>query len=166
MPEINFGPNTKASDVTPYSLGVLQDVMGVANIAKLTISSTRRYPPDQARVMFDNLETHGVAAQRQLYKPAGQAVIDVYVAGKAAGKTAVQIKADMTAKVIEVGPVNVSHHASDPNVLNVFDIAPTSVSNEAAFETAVNADARISKFLKPPRDPGLHLEIPQPQTTG
>jgi hypothetical protein len=164
MPEeIVFGPNAKPSDVTPYSLGVLRDVMAAANVAKLTISSTRRLPADQARVMFNNLETHGVDAQRLLYKPPGQAVIDVYVAGKAANKTADAIKADMTAKVIDVGPVNVSHHASDPNILNVFDIAPSSVSSQSAFEAAATADSRVSKFLKPPRDPGLHLEIPQPQ---
>jgi hypothetical protein len=164
MPEeIVFGPNAKSSDVTPYSLGVLRDIMGAANIAKLIISSTQRSPADQARVMFNNLETQGVAAQRKLYKPPGQAVIDVFVAGKAANESSDAIKAEMTAKIIALGPTTVSHHAADPKILNVFDVAPSSVSNVDGFQTAAKADSRVSKFLTPPNDPGLHLEIPQPQ---
>jgi hypothetical protein len=161
--EIVFGPNAKSSDVTPYSLGVLRDIMGAANVAKLVISSTQRSPADQARVMFNNLETQGVEAQRKLYKPPGQAVIDVFVAGKAANESSDAIKAEMTAKIIALGPTNVSHHAADPKILNVFDVAPSSVANVDAFQTAAKSDARVSKFLTPPNDPGLHLEIPQPQ---
>ena len=164
MPEdIVFGPNAKASDVTPYSLTVLRDVMAASSVVKLTISSTQRSPTDQARVMYNNLETQGVAAQRRLYKEPGQAVISVYEAGKSAGKTADAIKADMTAKINELGPMTVSHHAADPKLLNVFDVAPSSVADVAAFQTAAKADSRVSKFLTPPNDPGLHFEIPQPQ---
>jgi len=164
MDDIVFGPNAKPADVTPYSLGVLRDVMHKSGVVRLTISSTQRSPADQARVMFDNIEAHGVAAQKNLYKEPGRMVIDVYAAGKAAGKSAAQIKAEMTAKIIELGPFNVSHHAADPKLLNVFDVAPSSVPDAIlpAFETAVRRDARVSKFLKPPQDPGLHLEIPQP----
>lgn len=167
MPDIVFGPNAKASDITDYSLGVLRDIMGVAGIAQLTISSTQRPPADQARVMYNNIEQHGVDAQMALYKPPGQAVIQVYVASKQAGKTPDQIKADMTAKIVALGPYNVSHHSADPKVLNVFDVAPSSVpsSKSSAFEQAVRGDARVAKFLKPPQDPGLHLEIPQPQAS-
>lgn len=166
MPDINFGPNAKASDVSPYSLGVLSDVMTAAKVTKVTISSTQRSPADQARVMYNNLETQGVDAQRRLYKPPGQAVIDVYVAGKAAKQTPDAIKAAMTAKINELGPETVSHHAADPKVLNVLDVAPSSVSDVNAFQNAAKADKRVSKFLTPPNDPGLHFEIPQPQTNG
>src|SRR4051812_8462744 len=161
--DIVFGPNAKSSDVTPYSLGVLRDVMTAASVVRLTISSTQRSPTDQARVMFNNLETQGVAAQRRLYKAPGQAVIDVYEAGKAASKTSDIIKADMTAKINELGPMNVSHHAADPQLLNVFDVAPSSVADVDSFQKAAKADTRVSKFLTPPNDPGLHFEIPQPQ---
>jgi hypothetical protein len=167
MPEqIDFGPNAKASDVSPYSLGVLRDVMAAANVPKVIISSTQRSSTDQARVMYNNLETQGVAAQRKLYKPPGQAVIDVYVAGNAANQTPDAIKAAMTAKINELGPETVSHHAADPKILNVFDVAPSSVADVNAFQNAAKADSRVSKFLTPPNDPGLHFEIPQPQTTG
>jgi hypothetical protein len=47
-------------------------------------------------------------------------------------------------------------------VLNVFDVAPSSITDRVAFETAVRAERRVSFFLTPPRDPGYHLEIPQP----
>ncbi|MND09835.1 hypothetical protein D3C83_334710 [compost metagenome] len=56
-----------------------------------------------------------------------------------------------------------SRHAADPRVLNVFDVAPSSVANRAAFEQAVRAEPRVAKFLVPPKDPGYHLEIPQLQ---
>jgi hypothetical protein len=68
----------------------------------------------------------------------------------------------MEAKIIELGPTSVSHHAADPKVLNVFDVAPSSIADKMAFEMAVRADRRVSKFLLPPNDPGYHLEIPQP----
>ena len=159
---IEFGPNTNPQDVTPFSKTVLQDILRAAGLKRAVISSTSRRPADQARVMFNNIVAKGVAAQKNLYGPFGDKVIDVFVASKAAGKTSEQIQADMTAKIIELGPTNVSHHAADPNVLNVFDVAPSSIANRAAFEQAVRADVRVKKFLVPPSDPGYHLEIPQP----
>ena len=158
---IEFGPNTNSKDVTEFSKQVLEDILRAAGLKKAVISTTSRSPADQARVMFNNIEEKGVAAQKSLYGPFGDQVIDVYVASKAAGKTPDQIKADMTARIVAVGPTNVSHHAADPNVLNVFDVAPSSIANRAAFEQAVRADVRVKKFLVPPSDPGYHLEIPQ-----
>ena len=67
----------------------------------------------------------------------------------------------MTRQDRRARPGNVSHHAADPKVLNVVDIAPTSIANTAAFEAAVAADPRVKLFLKPPADPAYHLEIPQ-----
>jgi len=68
---------------------------------------------------------------------------------------------DMAAKIMALGPERVSRHACDPNVLNVFDVAPSSIGNKHAFEAAASADERVSRFLTPPDDPGYHLEIPQ-----
>jgi hypothetical protein len=160
--EITFGPNAKPKDVTPHSLAILEDILRAAGLTSALISSTARTPADQARVMYDNLEANGVVHQKKLYAAAGDEVIDVYAASKAAGKTPSQIKADMEAKIVELGPTRVSHHAADPAVLNVFDVAPSSITKKAAFEKAVAADKRVSKFLLPPADPGYHLEIPQP----
>ncbi len=159
---IEFAANANAQDVSLFSLDVLRDILRAAGLTRALISSTARSPAQQARVMHNNLESHGVEHQKRLYAAAGDQVIDVYVKSKGAGKTATQIKADMEAKIIALGPTKVSRHASDPNVLSVFDVAPSSISNPQAFEQAVRADSRVAKFLVPPADPGYHLEIPQP----
>lgn len=159
-PQIDFGPNATESDVPPYALGVLRDVLSNAGLLQATISSTARSPRDQARVMYDNLVAYGVAHQKALYANPGDRVIDVYAAGKAAGKTASTIKREMEAKIIEIGPTKVSKHASDPSVLCVFDVAPSSVQDRARFEQEIKLDSRISKYIFPPGDPGYHFEIP------
>ncbi|HKO58835.1 MAG TPA: hypothetical protein VJ276_23410 [Thermoanaerobaculia bacterium] len=160
---IVFGPNAKSADVSEWSLSVLRDLMRTADVARLTITSTQRSPQDQARVMFDNIERDGVARQKALYKPAGQSVIDAYAAAKAAGKSAADIKAAMVARIMEIGPEKVSRHAADPKVLNVFDISPASVANQAEFVDAARNDGRVAKVLTPAEnDPAFHLEIPQP----
>jgi hypothetical protein len=161
--DIKFGANAKKENVTNFSLQVLEDILQAAGISSAVISSTSRTPADQARVMFNNIVSTGVAAQKKLYAAAGDAVIDEYVKAKAAKKTPNEIKAAMEAKIIAIGPTNVSHHAADPNILCVFDVAPSSIDKKAAFEKAVKADKRVKKFIVPPLDPGYHLEIPQPK---
>jgi hypothetical protein len=160
--EIKFGPNAVQENVTNFSLKVLEDILQAAGLNSALITSTARTPADQARVMYANIVKTGVAKQKQLYAAAGDLVIDEYVKAKKAGKTEVEIKAAMEAKIISVGPTRVSHHAADPNVLCVFDVAPSSIAKKAAFEKAVRADKRVKKFILPPVDPAYHLEIPQP----
>ena len=162
---IAFGQNAKTAAFTPFSRKVLSEIMRKAGVPGALITSTQRSPQDQARAMFQNLEAKGVASQKALYGPNGDLVIDVFAAGKAAGKTAAQIQADMTKKIIGLGPSNVSHHAADPKVLNVFDVAPTSIpaARQAAFKAALRADPRVKKFLEPSDgDPAFHIEIAQP----
>ena len=161
--QIKFGPKAVKQNVTNFSLKVLEDIMQKAGISSALITSTARTPADQARVMFNNIVTTSVAAQKKLYAAAGDAVIDEYVKAKKAGKTPVEIKAAMEAKINELGPTKISHHAADPSVLCVFDVAPSSIAKKAAFEKAVRADRRVKKFITPPDDPGYHLEIPQPK---
>lgn len=164
--DISFGPNAKAAGVTGFSRGVLTDILQAAGLPRVTISSTSRLPADQARVMFINLEQQGIDAQLRLYKEPGRKVIEVYRQGKLAGKDAASIQAAMTAEIVRLGPTTVSRHASDPKILNVFDVAPSSVTDRPAFEAAVRDEPRVTKFLLPPNDPGYHLEIPQPGQTG
>ena len=161
--EIKFGSKAKKENVTNFSLQVLEDILQAAGLNSALISSTSRTPADQARVMFNNIESTSVAAQKKLYAAAGDAVIDEYVKAKKAKKTPTEIKAAMEAKIIAIGPTKVSHHASDPNILCVFDVAPSSIAKKEAFEKAVKADKRVKKFITPPLDPGYHLEIPQPK---
>jgi hypothetical protein len=167
-PTINFGANANQAVVSVYTLGVLTEILSEAKLSSCLITSTSRTPADQARIMFNNIVSKGVAAQKALYKAPGKAVIDEYVKAKAAGKNGVQIKAAMEAKVIALGPSNVSHHCADPSKLNVVDISPSSLTNKAAFEKATNAAktlGTVSKFLTPGNnDPAYHLEIPQPKS--
>jgi hypothetical protein len=160
--EIKFGPKAIKQNVTNFSLKVLEDILEKAGISSALITSTARTPADQARVMFANIVATGVAAQKKLYASAGDLVIDEFVKAKKAGKTEVEIKAAMEAKIIAIGPTKISHHAADPNILCVFDVAPSSIAKKAEFEKAVKADKRVRKFLMPPVDPAYHLEIPQP----
>ncbi|HYU31096.1 MAG TPA: hypothetical protein VEW48_02955 [Thermoanaerobaculia bacterium] len=163
-PDIAFGPNTKPETVTPFSRQVLTDILEKAGLSRVVISSTSRNASEQARVMFQNLEKFGVEHQKKLYAAAGDQVIEVYRQAKAAGKPPDAIRDLMTQEIVRIGPTRVSRHASDPQVLNVFDVAPSSVANRPAFEQAVRAEPRVAKFLLPPDDPGYHLEIPQPRT--
>jgi hypothetical protein len=162
-PAVTFAQNANEADVTSYSLGVVKDILVAAKLNSALVSSTSRLPKDQARVMFNNCEKYGAAAQKDLYGRSGDQVIDVYSARKAEGRTPDEIRLAMETKIREIGPTNVSRHASDPKVLNVFDIAPSSIRDKVGFEHAVKADTRVSYFLTPPKDPGYHFEIPQPR---
>ena len=163
---IEFDTNARATDVSDHSRGVLKDVMETAGVFRVLISSTARGPYDQARVMYDNIKSKGVAHQKKLYAKAGDKVIDAYVTAKAAGKNRTEIIAAMEAKVIEVGPRRVSNHAADLTKMNVFDVAPSSIPSDrkTEWEKAIKANADIGKYIFPPGDPGYHFEIPQPQS--
>ena len=142
----------------------MQDIMKSSGVAQIMITSTARTAYDQARIMFENIERHGITHQKKLYGPYGDKVIDHYSFLKQSGKANVDIISGMTAKINSLGPRNVSRHAGNPNKLNVVDIGPSSIhlAVRKKFESAVNSDPRVSKFLTPPKDPAYHLEIPQP----
>lgn len=166
MPVIQFAnPARDMAKVSPYSVNVIRDIMSACGVPRVIITSTARTPEEQARIMFENIERHGVDHQKQLYGNYGDRVIDHYSALKQSGKSRSEIIAGMTAKIYLLGPGKVSRHVGDPSKLNVVDIAPSSIEvpRRAAFEEAVRNDTRVSGFLLPPGDPAYHLEIPQPQ---
>jgi hypothetical protein len=167
---IQYAPGINRTAVSPHSEQVLKDIMKSSNTSKIRITSTARTASQQANAMYDNLEGtgkgKGVAAQRKLYGPNGDKVIDAYEESRAAGKSPDEIKADMTARIMELGPSIVSKHAADTARLNVVDVSPKTISDRKAFEEAVEkakAEGKVSRFLKPPTDPVYHIEIPQPQ---
>jgi peptidoglycan hydrolase-like protein with peptidoglycan-binding domain len=159
--KISFGPHAVKSVVSGYTLSVLTDILSVSGETSATISSSQRDAYNQARIMYSNIQSKGLAHQKRLYGRYGDMVIDVYTASKRAGKNRVQIIRDMEAKIVELGPSKVSRHCADPAVLGVIDVAPSSITNKDAFEVAVRADSRVGKFIPPPKDPGYHIEIPQ-----
>jgi len=164
MAKFNFGPNANKSVVSGHSIEVITDILADAGLDGCVITSTSRTPADQARVMFNNIVKHGAAKQKELYAAAGDKVIDVYVVQKKAGKNADQIKSAMEKEILKIGPGKVSRHCADPAVLNVIDIAPSSISKKQLFENAVEvavSNGKVSHFITPPTDPAYHLEIPQ-----
>lgn len=166
MPVIQFSnPARDLAKVTQYSLKVLQDIMSVSGVPRVIITSTARTPAEQARIMFENIERHGIDHQKRLYGNYGDRVIDHYLILKQSGKNRSEIITGMTAKIYQLGPGKVSRHVGDPLKLNVVDIAPSSIEvpRRAVFEDAIKNEARVSRFLLPPGDPAYHLEIPQPQ---
>jgi RHS repeat-associated protein len=168
---ITFRNGAKDSHVTDKSAGVVNDAMVSIGDTEVAVSSGYRSPEKQAEVMYDNIELEGVESQKNLYGSAGDIIINVYIEAK--GKTDKQgnkmndasgIKSAMLSKIKAIGPGKVSKHSSDPKVYNVFDIAPSSVSNGQGFHNALIGDKRVQKVLSPyskRRDPAFHVEIPQ-----
>jgi hypothetical protein len=140
---------------------ILKDICRDADIEAITITSTTRTPEDQARIMYDNIVSYGVSKQKELYGPAGDKIIDEYVALKKAGKSEAEIKAGMKKKILEVGPQKVSRHCADSSEKCVCDVAPSSIpaKKKMKFETAVGKNKSVLKFLRPPSDPAYHIEI-------
>lgn len=163
---ISFTRTSNASTVSDYSLQIIKEILQKAQLNHAVITSTTRTPGDQARIMFNNCEKYGVSAQKELYGRYGDMVIDVYLAGKESNKDAKSIIQEMTRKIINLGPANVSRHCGDPKIVNVIDIAPSSIPEERkqAFISAIESEQRIRKFLQPPKDPAYHIEIVQPKT--
>jgi stalled ribosome rescue protein Dom34 len=164
---INFSANANRSAVSAHSLKVLEDILRVARVASCLITSASRSPADQARIMYANIISQGVASQKALYAAPGRAVIDEYLRARAAKESPDKIRAAMERKILQLGPGSVSRHCADFAKLNVVDIAPSSISNRAGFISAVNDAVKrgvVSKFLQPGNnDPAFHLEIPQLQ---
>jgi hypothetical protein len=152
---VNPGVNVSANAVR-----VLKAILRAAGLSSATITSGRRDASEQARVMYNLIEANGVAYAKDLYGSNGDKVIDVYASRKAARNSADEIKSAMRSKIIELGPSNVSLHASESH--DVFDVAPSSIANSDAFRRALDsslAAGAISRYIPPPGDPAFHIEI-------
>lgn len=143
---------------TPQALFHLRRLLDQAGLKSGTITSGIRTAIEQARVMFDNLEKHGVEHQRKLYGANGDKVIDVYV--KHRGQPRDEVIGHMKDEIKKLGPGNVSKHSSDDR--HVIDVAPSSIRDEAKFLAAVEwgkGQGFILHFIPPPKDPAYHLEF-------
>lgn len=142
--------------VSSTAVNVLGDILRAAGLTSATITSGRRNSYDQARIMYSNIEQYGIAHQKNLYGSQGDTVIDVYDSLKRNGKSEAEIRTAMQRKIDEIGCSNVSNHCS---TRDVFDVAPSSISNQAAFEAAVRASPAVRRFIPPPTDPAYHIEL-------
>jgi hypothetical protein len=161
---IEFGPNAKTTDISEYSRSIIKKIMAESEVYNIKITSTARDAYDQARVMYENIVAFGVVHQKKLYANAGDQVIDAYSEAKAAGKDKNGIISFMKAKILALGPTKVSTHATEVSRLNVFDVAPSSISEDKKnkWEASIKSNSDIRNYIFPPDDPGYHFEIEQP----
>ena len=146
---VKFAKSIFAQRVSLYSISVIKISMAEAGEHSVTISSTARTPEEQVNAMYNNLKNKKICN----YAPAGRAVESRY-----------PDKKEMLKEVYRQGPSKVSKHCADFRQLNVIDIAPSSVSNKAAFHRALLNNSKISRVLDPwtpNKDPVFHVEIPQ-----
>ncbi|WEK35402.1 MAG: DUF6443 domain-containing protein [Candidatus Pseudobacter hemicellulosilyticus] len=156
---IQFGANANRAVVSQYSIDQLAAIMRASGNPNVTITSTLRTPEGQARAMYDNIASRGVAYNLRLYGPAGDQVVNVAARGQRAGLGRDAIISAMAQEIRRIGPGRVSRHTGDPNVINVLDISPRTIVNRQAFAREIRA--RGIRFFEPPRDPAFHLEIRQ-----
>ena len=79
--------------------------------------------------------------------------------------TGAQVQNAMVSKVDQLKVYNVTNHATlDPN-LQVMDVGPKSVENDAAFAAEADKHPNVTKFIPYPKDPGHYFEIKQPTST-
>lgn len=138
---------------------VLEEILVAAGLATAQVTSGTRTPAEQARVMYENCEAHGVAHGLKLYGAAGDQVVQVFAANRTRPRDVVI--ALMLAKIRDVGPTNVSMHISETHY--VFDVAPSSIpiASQPDFVRAIHAHPAVSRLIAPPVDPAYHLEIPK-----
>ena len=167
--EVVFGRNAQPEAVGNFFKNLLISAAKSAGEDKMTITSTARQPADQARAMYENISKTGVQAQKKLYGKYGDMVVDAYVEAQNAGRDSAGIQAAMVKRIIEIGPSKVSKHmSSDIDKVQVVDISPRSISNNAAFVAAITkmvAEGKIKTFLHPgnSKDPAYHIVVNPPQ---
>ena len=134
---------------------ILRRILTESGHSSAKITSVQRTPADQARIMYENIAAHGVAAQKNLYAEPGREVIDVFASMPNSPRD--EVIAAMLEKIEEIGPERVSNHCSTSRW--VFDVAPSSLDNPEAFSAALKTAAGVDRYFEPPRDPAFHIEI-------
>ncbi len=152
--------------IPPWAEELIIGMAEQAGVPAMQITSTWRTPEDQARIMYDNIKTHGVQSQLDLYGNNGDRVIRLYDASLPRD----MVEAAMAALIRQIGPEKFSNHMNPASV--TFDISPKSI-NGGSQDPITGAAARFLTVLKgaeaqgiigeleyPPRDPAFHIEFP------
>jgi len=166
LAELVFVYDASEDDLSDLSKDVLSDAADSAGIDKIFITSTQRSAEDQAKIMYDYAKDRGTEEAYNLYKDAGDKVIDTYVEQTKSDAPSETVINQMASKIEEVGPSNVSSHISNGSKLQVVDVANNLIPEDKRddFATAIQEDERVSKYLGPntvPVDRAHHIEIPQ-----
>lgn len=153
------GSTADENGISQLTRTILEEVGEASANTDITITSTARTPAEQARIMYGNIERTGAAEQLGIYANAGDQVINVYTAGKNAGKSQAQIISAMEAKINELGPSTVSKHLADPSVMNTFDVSIRRLANPDQFRMQMQRRPELHKLLN--ENGAYHIEINQ-----
>jgi muramidase (phage lysozyme) len=126
---------------------ILKEVGKASGNYNIHITSTARTPHDQARIMYENCENTGANVQKGIYAASGDAVVDVYTAGKNADFSQEQIITNMENKINELGPEKVSKHLANPDILNTFDISYGKLTDKTKFLAEINKRSELDTVL-------------------
>jgi hypothetical protein len=96
--KVIYGPGVEpeARLVDDYSFAVIRKALALAEMKAAVITSTLRFPQEQAAAMYKNA-VRDFAGQRALYGPTGDEILQVYAANK--GKQAEAVIDLMRAKI-------------------------------------------------------------------
>jgi RHS repeat-associated protein len=168
---LTLGLGAKQSHVTDYSAGVIHQAASAAGESNILINSSFRNAYNQARVMYNKTIKDGRQSMLNLYLPYGDEVVKVMDSyGPQWNCSSSECIQEMTDKINELGPRNVSAHSSDPNVYNVIDI-DRNLDNQSGFKSELKDKSRnfsggenapINKYIPPGgSEKANHIEIPQ-----
>lgn len=150
---------------------ILKKAMNEAGVTSVYITSANRTSKEQVRIMYDNLQINTVEHEKNLYGNEGDAVIDVYVASKAAGKSKDQIQADMLTELEKQLPAAIDNkrlmHVGREKEYIVFDMDIEKVEPAGKLEDFkkklrdYESDGAIHRFLDPTNGEkkALHVEV-------
>ena len=164
---MRFTYGAHAKPLAAWAEEILEKILTQAEIDHALVTSTKRTPHDQARIMYGNLtgplpdKKIYIDRQLRLYGDNGDRVIRVCEQQLAMGAGAADTMRAMELKIIEIGPQKVSAHClADPD-REVFDVAPSSIHEpkREIFESVVNNVGGVTKFIPFPLDPAYHIEL-------
>ena len=135
--------------LSDYTINILKQICYESKLDSIRITSTMRTPYEQARIMYDNIESKGTKSQYLLYGGNGDKVIDVYIKNKDKDRDTVVSK----------------HCLSDFSTLNVLDIGlgeMNDIEKENCREIIEKYEKQgILKFINESKQNCYHLEIYQ-----
>jgi hypothetical protein len=141
-----------------------------------TVTSSIRNEPEQAQVMYNNIQKYGTGYNYKLYGSGGDKVVDTYTNTKdmlgALKSLGIPVNYEkniiqgaMEGTIRSVGLPNVTNHGADQQALNVLDISARSIKYPLLFNSYLNSDTNVGRALTPytknNTDPAFHVEVPQ-----
>ncbi len=150
---------TNAEKLPAWAEDILRGWMADAQVAYVMVSSSWRFPADQARIMYDLIQKNGVSYALNLYGAQGDKVINAYSATMPRDL----VLAVMTKVIVDIGPEKISNHMNAARV--TFDLAPSSMTAAAGTRLrnvlkAAKSAGAVVELEYPPEDPAFHVAIP------